>query len=162
MRRARGLLAHLHKKWRLWGKKPRLCVIYVGPGSIPRSSDPLMRVRHGAVTCPGAQRGSRPWAAVKGKWRHRTWGGATRLFDNFVNFSPPFNILSGRLKAARRSCHYLQQPVAYCNSSLQSRQDVFEFVIAAESASNLPLGRRSVRACVRACGRAASVCAHPQ
>lgn len=57
-------------------------------------------------------------------------------FDNFVNFSPPFNILSRRVKALHTSCHYLQQPMAYCNSSLQSREDVFEFIIAAESASN--------------------------
>lgn len=66
----------------------------------------------------------------------RSW-----LFDNFVNFSPPFNILSRRLKAVHTLCHYLQQPVAYCNGSLQSREDVFEFIIAAESASNLPLER---------------------
>lgn len=77
-----------------------------------------------------------------------------RLAIYFVNFSPPFDILSGPLKAARSSGHYLQQPVAYCNSSLQSREDVFEFIIAAESASNLPLERRSVRA--------GSVCVHPQ
>lgn len=71
-----------------------------------------------------------------------SWGPVTSQearscpFDNFVNFSPPFNILSRRVKALHTSCHYLQQPVAYCNSSLQSREDVFEFIIAAESASN--------------------------
>lgn len=75
------------------------------------------------------------------------------LFDNFVNFSPPFNILSRRLKAVHTLCHYLQQPVAYCNGSLQSREDVFEFIIAAESVSNLPLERGSARG--------AAVCGHP-
>lgn len=103
------------------------------------------------------------YAPVNRKWHHRTpWvcvcgagvGWGTWLFDNFVNFSPPFNILSGRLKAVCSLCHYLQQPVAYCNSSLQSWEDVFEFIIAAKSASNLPLERRSVRA--------SSVCVHPQ
>lgn len=39
-------------------------------------------------------------------------------------------------------CHYQQQPVTYCNGSFQSREDVFEFLIAAESASNLLLDRR--------------------
>ena len=67
------------------------------------------------------------------------------VFDNFVNFSPPFNILSGRLKAVLALCHYQQQPVTYCNGSLQSREDVFGFIIAAESASNLRLERGSVR-----------------
>jgi len=56
------------------------------------------------------------------------------LFDNFVNFSPPFNILSGRMKTVLTLRHYQQQPVTYCNGSLQSREDVFEFIIAAESA----------------------------
>lgn len=98
-----------------------------------------------------------PWSGNKRRLTENgaiTRGGATWLFDNFVNFSPPFNILSGRLKAARSLCHYLQQPVAYCNSSLQSWEDVFEFIIAAESASNLRLERRSVHA--------GNVCAHPQ
>ena len=85
------------------------------------------------------------------------------LFDDFVNFSPPFNILSRRLKAVLTLCYYQQQRVTYCNGSLQSREDVFEFIIAAESASNLqcaltrtngaekPLtaALHRVRACVR-------------
>lgn len=97
-----------------------------------------------------------PWSGGSGG-QQKTAPSRVRRRDwrfNFVNFSPPFNILSRLLKAARSMCHYLQQPVAYCNSSLQSWEDVFEFIIAAESASNLPLERRSVRA--------GSVCAHPQ
>lgn len=81
--------------------------------------------------------------------RARSW-----LFDNFVNFSPPFNILSRRLKAVLALCHYQQQPVTYCNGSLQSREDVFEFIIAAESASNLQLEQGSALG--------AAVCGHPR
>lgn len=80
-------------------------------------------------------------------------GARSWLFDNFVNFSPPFNILSQRLKAVLALCHYQQQPVTYCNGSLQSREDVFEFIIAAESASNLQLEQGSAHR--------AAVCGHP-
>lgn len=161
----RGLFVHLHKKWQLEAEeKPSISLspIFVGFGLIPRcldSSTGSVHAHEGGMTCPGCTplswcRG-RLTTPIRNEQRWTENGAITTwLFDNFVNFSPPFNILSGRLKAARSLCHYLQQPVAYCNSSLQSWQDVFEFIIATKSAPNLPLERRSVRA--------GSVCAHPQ
>lgn len=71
MRRARGLLTHLHKKRQLWGEKSRLCLIYVGSGSIPRSSDPLVTVTDRSPV-PVHSEGHDPERRVHGKRRHRT------------------------------------------------------------------------------------------